>query len=65
MEAHIRLEERVVFPLIEETLLDHALSEVSQRLEAFEAGSSGAPAAPGEVAGPDPTPDPGGEAEKP
>ncbi len=38
LEAHIRLEEREVFPLIEETLSEHALQEVSSRLEVFEPG---------------------------
>lgn len=36
LEAHIRLEEREVFPLIEETLPERALREVTSRLEAFE-----------------------------
>ena len=36
LEAHIRLEERRVFPYIEETLPEHALEEVASRLEAFE-----------------------------
>jgi hemerythrin-like domain-containing protein len=38
LEAHIRLEEREVFPLIEETLPQHALQEVASRLEALEPG---------------------------
>src|SRR5687768_9467888 len=38
LEAHIRLEERHVFPLVEETLPEHALQEVTSRLEAFEPG---------------------------
>ena len=38
LEAHIRLEEREVFPLIEETLPEHALQEVSSRLDVFEPG---------------------------
>jgi hemerythrin-like domain-containing protein len=38
LEAHIRLEEREVFPLIEETLPEPALQEVSLRLEVFEPG---------------------------
>jgi hypothetical protein len=38
LEAHIRLEERRVFPLIEETLPEHALQEVASRLEVFEPG---------------------------
>ncbi len=36
LEAHIRLEERKVFPFIEETLPDRALNEVTSRLEASE-----------------------------
>ena len=36
LEAHIRLEEREVFPLIEETLPEGALQEVASRLEVFE-----------------------------
>ena len=36
LEAHIRLEERRVFPFIEETLPDRALYEVTSRLEASE-----------------------------
>jgi hemerythrin-like domain-containing protein len=39
LEAHIRLEEREVFPLIEETLPEHALQEVATRLEALEPGT--------------------------
>ena len=38
LEAHIRLEERRVFPLIEETLPEQALREVASRLEVFEPG---------------------------
>lgn len=38
LEAHIRLEEREVFPFIERTLTEPALKEVASRLEAFEAG---------------------------
>ena len=37
--AHIRLEERRVFPLIEDILPEHALREVASRLEVFEPGS--------------------------
>ena len=36
LEAHIRLEEREVFPLIEKTLPEHALKEVASRLEVLE-----------------------------
>ena len=38
LEAHIRLEERVVFPMIEEVLPEMALKEVASRLAAKEAG---------------------------
>src|SRR5688500_7725990 len=38
LEAHIRLEERHVFPLIEQTLPEHALQEVAYRLDVFEPG---------------------------
>lgn len=38
LEAHIRLEEREVFPLIEEALSESALKQVSEQLTAFEAG---------------------------
>jgi hemerythrin-like domain-containing protein len=33
LEDHVRLEERVVLPLIEETLPGHALEEAASRLE--------------------------------
>ena len=38
LEAHIRLEERVVFPLIEESLPEAALTELTARLEVKDAG---------------------------
>ena len=38
LETHVRLEEREVFPLIEETLPEHALQEVASRLDVFEPG---------------------------
>ena len=41
LEAHIRLEERRVFPFIEETLPEHALKEVTSRLDASEPGPGG------------------------
>ncbi len=44
LEDHVRLEERVVFPLIEATLPEHALEVVASRLKAF--GSGGPPAEP-------------------
>jgi len=37
LEAHIRLEERVVFPLVEESLSGAALTELAARLEIKEA----------------------------
>lgn len=37
LEAHIRLEERVVFPRVEESLPEEALHEVASRLEVFDA----------------------------
>jgi len=60
LEDHIRLEERVVFPLIEETLPEHILAEAASRLEAFEIG--GLPAEPWVPTGDlsfDPYPGPG------
>ena len=36
LETHIRLEERVVFPMIEEVLSENALKEVAARLAAFD-----------------------------
>ena len=38
LEAHIRLEEREVFPLIEKSLSEAALTELAARLEVKEAG---------------------------
>ena len=38
LEAHIRLEERQVFPMIEEKLPEEALKEVASRLAVKEAG---------------------------
>ena len=60
LEDHIRLEERVVFPLIEEILPGDAFEEVTSRLEAFEIG--GLPAEPWVPTGSlsfDPYPGPG------
>lgn len=39
LEAHIRLEEREVFPLVEQTLPEDALGEISALLNAFDAGT--------------------------
>lgn len=47
LEAHIRLEERVVFPIIEGAISETALGEIASRLAAFEV------APPGEHLGPD------------
>jgi hemerythrin-like domain-containing protein len=59
LEAHIRLEERHVFPLIEETLPEHALQEVTSRLEAFEPGPPHEPWVPAAGFSFDPWPGPG------
>lgn len=45
LEAHIRLEERELFPLIEEVLPEDALAEVSARLKLFEVEASFGPLA--------------------
>jgi iron-sulfur cluster repair protein YtfE (RIC family) len=59
LEAHIRLEERQVFPLIEETLSERALQEVASRLEVFEPGPPHEPWVPAEGLSFDPWPGPG------
>jgi hemerythrin-like domain-containing protein len=59
LEAHIRLEEREVFPSIEEALPEEALHEVSARLEAFEPGPPHEPWVPAEGLSFDPWPGPG------
>jgi hypothetical protein len=59
LEAHIRLEERRVFPLIEETLPERALQEVGSRLDVFEPGPPHEPWVPAEGLSFDPWPDPG------
>ncbi len=59
LEAHIRLEEREVFPLIEETLPEHALQEVSSRLDVFEPGPPHEGWVPAEGFSFDPWPGPG------
>lgn len=46
LEAHIRLEEREVFPMIEETLADEALKEVASRLAVGGAGPGAEPWVP-------------------
>jgi hemerythrin-like domain-containing protein len=40
LEAHIRLEERVIFPMVEESLPEAGLTELAARLEVKEAGPS-------------------------
>jgi hemerythrin-like domain-containing protein len=59
LEAHIRLEERHVFPLIEQTLPEHALQEVAYRLDVFEPGPPHEPWVPAEGFSFDPWPGPG------
>jgi hemerythrin-like domain-containing protein len=59
LEAHIRLEEREVFALIEKTLSEHALQEVASRLEVFEPGAPQERWAPEEGFSFDPWPGPG------
>ena len=59
LEAHIRLEERRVFPLIEETLPERALQEIASRLEVFEPGPPHEPWVPAGGLSFDPWPGPG------
>jgi hemerythrin-like domain-containing protein len=59
LEAHIRLEERVVFPLVEESLSEAALTELAARLEAKEAGPRIEPWIPAEELTYAPWPGPG------
>ena len=59
LEAHIRLEERVVFPLVEESLPDAALKELAARLEVKEAGPRFEPWVPAEELSYAPWPGPG------
>ena len=59
LEAHIRLEERVVFPLIEGSLPDAALTELAARLEVKEAGPRVEPWVPAEELSYAPWPGPG------
>jgi hemerythrin-like domain-containing protein len=59
LEAHIRLEERRVFPFIEETLPEHALQEVASRLEVYEPGPPHESWVPSEGFSFDPWPGPG------
>jgi hemerythrin-like domain-containing protein len=59
LEAHIRLEEREVFPFIEEALPEDALHEVTSRLAAFEPGPPHEPWVPAEGLSFAPWPGPG------
>jgi hemerythrin-like domain-containing protein len=59
LEAHIRLEERVVFPLIEESLSEAALAELAARLEVKETGPHVEPWVPAEELSYAPWPGPG------
>lgn len=59
LETHIRLEERVLFPAIEESLSEEALGEVSSRLEVLHAEKSSEPWAPAEGLSSEPWPSPG------
>ncbi|HET7269529.1 MAG TPA: hemerythrin domain-containing protein [Rubrobacter sp.] len=59
LQAHIRLEERVVFPLIEESLPEAALTELATRLEVKETGPRVEPWVPAEELSYAPWPGPG------
>jgi iron-sulfur cluster repair protein YtfE (RIC family) len=59
LEAHIRFEERVVFPLIEESLSKAALTELAARLEVKDAGPRVEPWVPAEELSYAPWPGPG------
>ncbi len=59
LEEHIRLEERVVFPLVEESLPGAALAELAARLEVKEAGPRVEPWVPAEEVSYAPWPGPG------
>jgi hemerythrin-like domain-containing protein len=59
LEVHIRLEEREVFPLIEESLPEHALQEVAPRAEVFEPEPPHEPWVPAGGLSFDPWPGPG------
>ena len=62
LEEHIRLEERVVFPWIEQTLPEDALQEIASRLALVKTGSPEPWAAPGAQApGPQPGSGDGGD----
>jgi len=59
LEAHIRLEEGVVFPLIEESLSEAALTELTARLEVKKAGPRVEPWVPAQELSYAPWPGPG------
>jgi hemerythrin-like domain-containing protein len=59
LEAHIRLEERAVFPLVEESLSEAALTELAARLKVKEAGPRVEPWVPAEELSYAPWPGPG------
>jgi iron-sulfur cluster repair protein YtfE (RIC family) len=59
LEAHIRLEEQVVFPFVEESLSQAALTELAARLEVKEAGPHVEPWVPAEELSYAPWPGPG------
>ena len=59
LETHIRLEEREVFPTIEEALPEEALREVAARLEAKESWPQAEPWVPAKGLSYDPLPGPG------
>ena len=59
LEAHIRLEERVVFPLVEESLSRASLTELAARLEVKEADPRVEPWVPAEELSYAPWPGPG------
>jgi hemerythrin-like domain-containing protein len=59
LETHIRLEEREVFPMIEEVLPEEGLTEVASRLNAKEAGPHSVPWVPKEGLFYEPWPGPG------
>jgi hemerythrin-like domain-containing protein len=59
LESHIRLEEREVFPTIEEALPEEALREVADRLEAKKTQPQSEPWVPAQGLSYDPLPGPG------
>ena len=59
LETHIRLEEREVFPMIEEVLPEEGLTEVASRLKVKGAGPRSEPWVPKEGISYEPWPGPG------